>query len=779
MLPQLRKRPSEQTTTATKKNEMLHRYAANVSQRCPVLTAEEILFFLNSVGGETNAEFVAPCSAEGAQLCHIVEYLSVCNNFLRWISMELKEVEPGEFGFFPLEMHLFRQPVGDGEDLCIRGWILLHWLLQEHRCIKTLMLPRTIDPKYQDVLSDALQLNSGLNKLTLRDWQEKEGFSNISAIGTLAHLEELDMGHVCLSPSALGDLGDALPEISTLHTLKLPYIETDFGNTDHDDYVMQLVQALKRLPKITVLSSDDFVLESESINVAFTEFVAESNTLKKLSLHHSNCYEEIDALFTAVGQNNSLEELHLEGFILYEDSEQLLGKVAAQHKGLRYLEVGIYSDYKEWQIEGVALAKLVGCNTGLRELVFVGSTVECLPAFAEAVRKNTTMEKLTLGLLGMDVPDYRVFLQALACNKSLQLVTFREYFNTYFHDIILLMQETGTEGRLEISASIDDAQVFESSLKNSTSLTKIRYFPSYDSRPMLPGAFHHLLQHHHLQELNIRLDHPIEMESATSLALFLSTTSSLRHVALEFRATAASSRILVEGIAGNTSLTSLSISFWTFKAPEADLLWQMLESSKTLKTLTLELLEFEHCQVLDQVPGGLLNNHYLLKATIQQNPEHCPKTFFSGIRVEVQEKLIFVSTQSFQFGVQELVRRNLSTLHRAVQFVMGARGRRFAEAFERVSKGSTLVEALKKATSESEEEMKRKVASSTRYLDEHFLAEAGVVRDTVVCGESSRVQLDRIGLYNWLHIRQFLRVTDIILKPKGLPAGPGSSKKHC
>ncbi|KAG0413741.1 hypothetical protein HPB47_009131 [Ixodes persulcatus] len=495
---------------------MLHRYAANVSQRCPVLTAEEILFFLNSVGGETNAEFVAPCSAEGAQLCHIVEYLSVCNNFLRWISMELKEVEPGEFGFFPLEMHLFRQPVGDGEDLCIRGWILLHWLLQEHRCIKTLMLPRTIDPKYQDVLSDALQLNSGLNKLTLRDWQEKEGFSNISAIGTLAHLEELDMGHV-----------------------------------------------------------------------------------------------------------------------------------------------------------------------------------------------------------------------------------------------------------------------FESSLKNSTSLTKIRYFPSYDSRPMLPGAFHHLLQHHHLQELNIRLDHPIEMESATSLALFLSTTSSLRHVALEFRATAASSRILVEGIAGNTSLTSLSISFWTFKAPEADLLWQMLESSKTLKTLTLELLEFEHCQVLDQVPGGLLNNHYLLKATIQQNPEHCPKTFFSGIRVEVQEKLIFVSTQSFQFGVQELVRRNLSTLHRAVQFVMGARGRRFAEAFERVSKGSTLVEALKKATSESEEEMKRKVASSTRYLDEHFLAEAGVVRDTVVCGESSRVQLDRIGLYNWLHIRQFLRVTDIILKPKGLPAGPGSSKKHC
>lgn len=110
---------------------------------------------------------------------------------------------------------------------------------------------------------------------------------------------------------------------------------------------------------------------------------------------------------------------------------------------------------------------------------------------------------------------------------------------------------------------------------------------------------------------------------------------------------------------------------------------------------------------------------------------------------------------------------------------MGARGRRFAEAFERVSKGLTLVEALKKATGESDEEIKRKVASSMRYLDEHFLAEAGVVRDTVVCGESSRAQLDQIGLYNWLHIRKFLKVADIILSPKGLPAGPSSSKKHC
>lgn len=127
------------------------------------------------------------------------------------------------------------------------------------------------------------------------------------------------------------------------------------------------------------------------------------------------------------------------------------------------------------------------------------------------------------------------------------------------------------------------------------------------------------------------------------------------------------------------------------------------------------------------------------------------------------------------------MRQIMSTLHRAVQIVMGAHGRRFAEAFKPVSKGSTLVKALKRATGESDELIERKLASSrssAHYLDEPFLAGAGVVRETKVCGESRRTQLDRIGLDNWLYIRQFLKVTDIILKPGGLLDSPSCSNKH-
>ncbi|CAN8009954.1 unnamed protein product [Ixodes pacificus] len=775
MPPRPRKRPLEQITTATKDSEKLHRYAARVHQLCPgASTAEGILSFLDTVDGRTNAEFFAPCTANGTKLCHIADHLSVCNDSLQLLDMELKEDEPGEFGFFPLKAHY---PIGADQGPCVKGWSLLHWLLREHCCIKTLVLPWLIHSKFQGLLSDALHLNSGLRKLTLRNWQAKRAFKDvISAIGTLAQLEELDMELVYLPPSALGCLGNALQRISTLKILTLPSLEMDVDNAVHLSCVTQFVKALKGCPKLAVLSSDNFVLEPAS-GQSFAEFVAESGSLTKLTLRHSPGYygQELK-LFTALGKNNNLEEVCLDGFMLYEEAERLLVEVAAQHTGLRYLEVGFYDSYREWEIDGTALADLVGRNTGLRELVFSGGTVYCIPEFAEAIPKNTTMQKLTLGLLDMDVPNYRVFLQALALNESLQLVTFKESMYDHFNDIVLLMRETGTEGRLTIDADVGNPQDFENGLKNSMSLTKVAYSNRNAACLTPPSAFRHLLHHHCLRELRIGLQRPIEMESASSLALFLSTTSSLRCATFEFLATASSSRILVEGLAGNTSLTDLSVSFWTVEAPEADLLWRMLRSSRTLKTLTLDLLDLPQSPVLDRVPDGLLQNHCILRAAIQRNPTQQSRDMYHyGLRGQVLKKLNVLSTPTFQFGVQELLRRNLSTLHRAVQFVTGSRGRRYAEAFERVSKGSTLVEALKKAVAEPEDEIKGRIATSSRYLDEHFLVEAGVVRAAVICGKSNSVQLDQIGFDNWLCIRQYLKVTDIVAMPLGLLADPGSS----
>ncbi|KAG0434523.1 hypothetical protein HPB47_019037 [Ixodes persulcatus] len=72
---------------------------------------------------------------------------------------------------------------------------------------------------------------------------------------------------------------------------------------------------------------------------------------------------------------------------------------------------------------------------------------------------------------------------------------------------------------------------------------------------------------------------------------------------------------------------------------------------------------------------------------------------------------------------------------------------------------------VQKSANKPEEEAKEMVRSSKRYLDCKFLAVVGVVRDAVVCEPNGQVQLDGIGLDNWLRIRRYLRVADITPEP--------------
>ncbi|KAG0426295.1 hypothetical protein HPB47_026582 [Ixodes persulcatus] len=139
---------------------------------------------------------------------------------------------------------------------------------------------------------------------------------------------------------------------------------------------------------------------------------------------------------------------------------------------------------------------------------------------------------------------------------------------------------------------------------------------------------------------------------------------------------------------------------------------------------------------MSQFPERLLDNHSLLSA------------YYSNCRDRESK-------------VRDVMRRNLSTLYRAVMFVMGSRGRCYAKAFERVSRSPALVEEVQKYASESKEDAKERMRCAEVYLSQHFMVAAGVVKDTVTCIENGGLQLDQIGLDNWLHIRQYLKVADI------------------
>ncbi|KAG0412529.1 hypothetical protein HPB47_010327 [Ixodes persulcatus] len=113
------------------------------------------------------------------------------------------------------------------------------------------------------------------------------------------------------------------------------------------------------------------------------------------------------------------------------------------------------------------------------------------------------------------------------------------------------------------------------------------------------------------------------------------------------------------------------------------------------------------------------------------------------------------------------MRRNLSFLQRAAQFAMGVQSKQCAEAFERVHLSEALVTKLPELACVTKAEAREKIKSSLRDLNENFLVMAGVVRKKVVCVEptSGQITLDRIKLDNWLRIRSYLKVGDVLDEP--------------
>ncbi|CAN8030967.1 unnamed protein product [Ixodes persulcatus] len=760
MAPQLRKRPAQINGLASMTcNDLwkLRKYTSYVNHLCPGMstTREMNVFFFTLSTRDKQERFFAACTHGEADLCDITHKLSVFNEFLQTVGMELKEVAPGNLGLVPLQpgtvIDAFR---------CTdhRAWILLHWLLKEHRCISTLTLPWTMLPwstlpKHpQRLLCDALRLNMGTRKLGLSGCTlSNEAFTDlVGAVGTLTALETVELCDVFPIQGSVGHLGGALEKLSALKSLTLSGVRMmpcDAG---------LLIAALKNSPALSSLDVEDYFLEPEG-GAALAEFVAQSVTLKRLCLWQAVCLKmkELKVLFAGLSSNCSIEEVRLKGFALKERTVDLLARTVARHRTLRCLEVRCY--VADWEVSGIPLAKLVKKDTGLRELAFAGGKGVCLALFAAAIRKNKTLESLFLGLSDVEVSDYEDFLRALALNESLKHVTFEKVDSTSLSDLCTLLRETGTDGRVRFRAEFEDPRVFVASAKNCVRLRHLSYAPATAKSGLPAESLQHLVRYDQLRELNIRLDGTVECKDASLLASFLASTKTLREAHLTFFVDVDATRYLLDGLTLNRSISRLTLKNWTFGAAEIEQLFGIVQTNDVLNELHLQPSDYRGCPTLNQLPQRLRANHSLLKVSVKQ-----------GLRYD---------TQMFQFAVQEVMRRNLSTLHRAAQFVTGLRGRVYAEAFERVSKSLALVKEVQKAMGETEEEARERVKGAQRFLDEHFFVAVGIVKEAVVCVRNGQVQFDRIGLDNWLHVRQYLKVADIEPEPKQESVVP--RKKRC
>ncbi|KAG0433486.1 hypothetical protein HPB47_019872 [Ixodes persulcatus] len=774
MPPQLRKRPKPIMTAA----QELRRYASSLQRGCQgVSTLKDIISLLSSISGYARlSQFFAPCTKSDSQPCHLLDQFSVWSRFLLASDMELLETAPETLSLLCLP---YRHSSGRPENYGPVECILLHWLLKEHCCITHVKLPRiAMYPRFPwNVCFDALRLNSGLQELTIDCTMSREQLPMvILALSSLTDLQELDLELLTLSEDVAVPLATAIMRMPFLRSLSFGRLTINpGGSAEHLGTALKVTSVLTSLmlncssvdpsdakhllqslgSSIAELSvSGHFLQPGEGVVLA--NYVAENITLKKLRIEGcgSSKMTDLDNFFKGLQLNNSLEELCLNGFSLAKPAMESLAESVAMHRSLKLLEVWDNGD-----VDGAPLAELVGRNTGLRELRFSASLVKSYDAFADAVRKNTTLEKLSLNLVqheNVDVRVYRRFLEALSCNKSLQRVTLRNICNCLETAFCHILHETGTEARVDFDTDKYEAPDLAGVLSYPEPFN-LRYLCIWSEVPTL-SALQQLVNFHQLRELSMYLgDDLVEGHAATCIALFLASTKTLREATFVFTTTEESTHTLLKGISHNRSISELSMGRWSFGTAEMDLVHQIIKANTVLRSLSICPRDYKKSPLLELLPKYLLDNDHLLRVHMGPVLANYPVT---------QQ-------------LQEVARRNLSRLYRAVLFVTGSRGRRYADAFDRVCASPTLIKEVMKYASESEEAATQRVRSCKTYLDQHFWVEVGVVRGAVVCANSDGgVQLDQIGLDNWLCIRQFLKVADIREPPAQAAAACRPRKRH-
>ncbi|CAN7992325.1 unnamed protein product [Ixodes hexagonus] len=713
----------------------LQEYVALITERCPTLyIADRLYVDLRDTSSTLSFNYInfnMPCTGTDTERCGIFEELTVWNEFLSILCVELKEVVPGKLGLVSLAPY-YKPPIVDLQRH--RACILIHWLLSKHHCICSVELWSTVIPRDPEVFCDALRLCSGLKSLKFYVYHFFGRMSEdlMNAIVALDGLEELAFLAVTLSTEALSRLSAFLRKTQTLKFFAI-------DNSTMASSGLELLNGLKCNTSITALCVDDHCLRLGDGHV-FGEYLRENMTLKALTIRQvskkGTC--KMEPVFAALETNKILEKLRLESFVLDFAQGKHLAEALIKNNSLRYLELA----EAYWSFEVAPFAELIEKNTGLVELVVTGAKVRNVAPFAAAIGANRTLQRLVLNLSCKTVDDSMALLSALASNRTLRELVLGDIKDDIVKDFYALLRETDTEDKIRFRAKIRDPPLLEIALKDCSRLSRICYRPNEAVRPsVLQQAFGQLAACRHVVELTIFLEQEIDDASALLLARFLATTKTLKEVFLRFGTEPSSTRILLEGLACNKSISKLSLMYWSFDRLESELALT-LQNITTLNYLSLYSMDT------------------LFVYSIVRDLARCLKKHYSLIVVDIN---VNGKSKEHEFGIREPLRRNLSLLQQAAQFATGTRNKRSADMFERLCRSEALVWKVQQLSRNTESEAREMIKNSVRYLDVHFMAATGVVREAVVCFGTGdgKMQLDQIGLDNWLRIRSYLRVSDI------------------
>lgn len=684
-------------------------------------------------------DYRMPCTATEDRTCQIVANLTVWNEFLCPLQLELQELpETGrQLGLVVVHNTCLPQP----KRRLDQAATVLYWLLCSHHCVARINITHVITYRGMaelciPVLCKTLDGNPSLKSVILRsdlpvEFECKDIKRVLKVISSLKCLEEVEFPHC--SAWCLHTVSDILRNTTTLTLL-------NWCSVEH-------VQSTIAKRFLTVLKTNstlrDLSLSAAVISASptlFVEFLTGDAQLQHLRVV-SNCDCCADDswgwIFKGMLKNQSVLSLQAENVTMDFETAELASNMLAENRVLRSFRL---------------LAGPYVRNTPMWFILSLGMPPDTT-AFQEAIARNTTLQYMTVNFSIWSAEDWGPFFRVLSEHTSLKMVTVdveKEEEYRLLPGVIKALQESGCEDKVLFKApDITD----ELAVADCKPFCELRVEICDRTTGRILPLMEQLSTFSRLRELSLTLA-SWDCTIFPAISEYIAMTSTLRKLCVELNMRVFAPELvewwpeLSKSLLLNRSITDFGVGILEGRCQNVALLGDAVMRSLTIRKLSLMLFHpLAFHAFLRGLRADISNNYALCSVTKHNWRSH--------------------NLAADWFAVRDTSRRNSGFVARAAQFLNHARcDRPCAAALDRVSRHTALVAELAEVLSIGDDEAARMVRRRFRSIEglDDFMRLTGVVKQRVTCQprEHGRTQLDDLNSECWSHVRRYLLLDDVV-----------------
>ncbi|XP_054925647.1 uncharacterized protein [Dermacentor andersoni] len=685
-------------------------------------------------------DYRMPCTASEDRTCQIVANLSVWNEFLWPLDLELRELP--ETG---MQLGLINFPSNSRsklmKDRMHHGAAVLYWLLSTHHCVARMHIGNTFAFRETaklclPVLFETLDENYSLKSVVfdfrtvveLKSEEMEKLVEHILSPKCLAEIE-LPRQHSSLCVHNVSAILRSTATLTVLDCSVICQVESTLAR--------RFFTALRMNSTLRDLSLSLAVISADP--ALFAEFLsgdARLQTLRVVSTYAVLPDDRLRCMLEGMVKNRSVSNLQVENIAWDFESIELASKLLAENRVLQSFHVSSPNYVLDESI-GLSVRLTMPPNTS---------------SLQDAIARNSRLQYMTLNFSMWTAEHWAAFFSVLSKHTSLKMVTIiigdREEYRLLL-DVVKSLQESGWEEKVSFKTRciVDRLTVSDCKYFRELSLTVLDRTKDI----MLP-LLQQLSTLTRLKELSLTL-RTWDSVMFYAISKYISMTSTLRMLYLDL-CTRNHAPELIEwwpalsrSLLLNKSIVALSIGVYVESSQNIELLGDAVMRSQTIRKLCL--MPFDPLALVGFLRGlraDVLNNYALCRVTVDFR--------------------ITPNIVADWFAVCDTSRRNSGFVARAAQFLNHARCDRLCAAgLDRVSRHPALLAELAEVLSIGEEEAARRVRQRFRNIEglHEFMRLTGVVKQRVRCQprEDGRAQLDDLNSECWCHVRRYLQLDDV------------------